>query len=124
MKQKGITEKVPTEHVEQSQFVAWFRSAYPGFLIFAIPNGEYRAMTVAKRLKAEGVLSGIPDLCVLMPGASAVFIEMKRQKGGLLSENQKKVIPKINKLGFVVLVCKGALDAKNQWEQYLNEVPA
>lgn len=117
MKQKGITEKVPTEHVEQSQFVAWFRSAYPGFLIFAIPNGEYRAMTVAKRLKAEGVTPGVPDMLVLMPKARAVFIEMKRQKGGVLSANQKEVIAKIESLGFDVLVCKGALDAKNQLEQ-------
>ena len=114
------TNKTPTEHVEQAQFVAWFKSTYPNLMIFAIPNGEYRAMTVAKRLKAEGVMPGVPDLLVLMPKARAVFVEMKRQKGGVLSASQKEVIAKIESLGFEVLVCKGALDAKNQIEVITN----
>ena len=122
MTQKATSAKVPTEHLEQAQFVAWFRQAYPDFLIFAIPNGEYRAMTVAKRLKAEGVVPGVPDLCVLMPAGKVLFIEMKRQKGGVLSANQKEVIAKIECLGFDVIVCKGALDAKNQIEAYINEL--
>jgi hypothetical protein len=123
MTQKATSEKAPTEHLEQVQFIQWFRQAYPQFFIFAIPNGEYRAMTVAKRLKAEGVVSGVPDLLALLPNAGALFIEMKRQKGGTLSANQKEVIERIKSLGFDVLVCKGALDAKNQIEGYMNELP-
>jgi hypothetical protein len=124
MKQKTTSAKVPNEHIEQVQFVQWFRLAHPECFIFAIPNGEYRAMTVAKRLKAEGVVSGVPDLLALLPNARALFIEMKRQKGGTLSASQKELIERIKSLGFDVLVCRGALDAKNQIEGYMNELPS
>ena len=44
-----------SEHSEQVGFVNWFRAKYPKVLIFAIPNGEKRSISVATRLKAEGV---------------------------------------------------------------------
>lgn len=44
----------PSEHDEQKALIKWARSK--GIeLLFAIPNGGYRAISVAKRLKAEGV---------------------------------------------------------------------
>ena len=55
---------VPTEHAEQVGFVQWFRAHFPRVLIFAIPNGEKRAISVARRLRAEGVVAGVPDLYV------------------------------------------------------------
>ena len=51
----------PTEHIEQVTFINWFRMQHSHALIFSIPNGELRAISVAQRLKAEGVVSGIPD---------------------------------------------------------------
>ena len=44
----------PSEHSEQVGFINWFRSQYPEILIFAIPNGEKRSISVAKRLKDGG----------------------------------------------------------------------
>ena len=41
-----------SEHSEQVGFVNWFRAKYPHTLIFAIPNGEKRTISVATRLKA------------------------------------------------------------------------
>ena len=53
---------VPTEHEEQREMVRWFRQTYPNVRIFAIPNGEKRSISVAARLKVEGVNAGVPDL--------------------------------------------------------------
>ena len=35
--------------------------------------------------------AGVPDRIVLLPGARAIFVELKRPKGGRLSPMQKNV---------------------------------
>jgi len=80
-------------------------------LIFAIPNGEKRAITVAKRLKAEGVVRGIPDLFI--PQFN-LWVEMKRISGGRLSPEQKGMIQYLEGIGQKVIVGKGAADASRQ----------
>ena len=87
-------------------------------LIFAIPNGEKRAITVAKRLKAEGVVRGIPDL--LIPQWT-LWVEMKRISGGRLSPEQKAMIQYLEGIGQKVIVAKGAADASKQILEYLKE---
>jgi len=110
-----ISTKYPSEHEEQVAFINWFRSKYPNYFIFAVPNGGNRNKIEASRLKKEGVTAGVPDLIAL--GMSKVcFIEMKRQKGGRLSKIQKDTIPKIEQLGFDVLVCYGFKDAVEKFE--------
>lgn len=99
------------EEREQIGFVSWFRRKFPDLLIFSIPNGEKRNISVAKRIKASGGVSGIPDLCICFPGGGVVWVEMKRIKGGVLSGNQKKVHAILQSLGHDVLVGNGAVDA-------------
>ena len=53
-----------SEHAEQAGFVTWFRTKYPGTLIFAIPNGGKRDIVTAKKLQMEGVTPGVPDLFI------------------------------------------------------------
>ena len=96
----------------------WFRTRFPCVLIFAIPNGEKRAMTVAKRLKAEGVVSGIPDLFV---PEWCLWVEMKRVKGGRLSPDQKDVIEYLESIGQTVLVGKGAKQASELVLKYVKK---
>ena len=110
--------KVPSEHVEQSLFVQWFRRSYPNVLIFAIPNGGARSRATAGRLKVEGVVPGIPDL--FCPEWH-LWIEMKRVKGGALSAEQKGMIEYLRGVGYHVIVGKGAEDAKAQILEFLNE---
>jgi len=100
-----------SEHSEQVGFVNWFREKYPKVLIFAIPNGEKRAISVATRLKAEGVTRGIPDLYI--PSCN-LWVEMKRVKGGRISPDQKKIISYLESVGHTVIVGKGATDASRQ----------
>lgn len=47
--------------------------------IFAVPNGGDRNLLVAKKLKAEGVRRGVPDLMLLAPrrGYHGLVIELK-----------------------------------------------
>ena len=107
-----------SEHSEQVGFVNWFRAKYPHTLIFAIPNGEKRSISVATRLKAEGVTRGIPDLYI--PSCN-LWVEMKRATGGRLSPDQKKVIEYLRSVGHTVIVGKGAGDASKQVLEFLDD---
>ena len=100
-----------SEHLEQVTFINWFRSEYPSTLIFAIPNGEYRAITTAVRLKAEGVTAGVTDLFI---PSMKLFIEMKKVKGGTVSKAQKEIIAQLIADGYDVIIAKGYKDAINQ----------
>ena len=107
-----------SEHSEQVGFVNWFRAKYPHTLIFAIPNGEKRSISVATRLKAEGVTRGIPDLYI---PACNLWVEMKRATGGRLSPDQKKVIEYLRSVGHTVIIGKGAGDASKQVLEFLEK---
>lgn len=102
---------IPTEHEEQREFVKWFRQTHNGVRILAIPNGGVRNIATAARLKAEGVSAGVPDLFI---PAWMMWIEMKSQEGGVVSKHQKDWIAYLRGVGYIVLVCKGAEDAKRQ----------
>ena len=107
----SASKTYPSEHSEQVGFINWFRVKYPQVLIFAIPNGEKRAITVAKRLKAEGVVRGIPDLFIPQ---WTLWVEMKRISGGRLSPEQRGMIQYREGIGQKVIVAKGAADASKQ----------
>ena len=112
----SVSKTFPSEHSEQVGFINWFRVQYPRVLIFAIPNGEKRSITVAKRLKAEGVVRGVPDLYV---PAWNLWVEMKRVSGGRLSPDQKETITYLENIGHKVIVGKGAGDASKKVLEYL-----
>jgi hypothetical protein len=101
-------EKIPTEHEEQVAFVEWFRASFPDVRIIAIPNGGARHPKTAADLKAEGVLPGVPDLFV---PEWRLWIEMKRQKGGTVSEKQKEIMKYLVSVGYQCAVCRGADEA-------------
>lgn len=100
-----------SEHLEQVRLVSWFRKTYPDVRIFAIPNGGGRSAGTGSMLKAEGVVSGVPDLFV---PAWDLWIEMKREKGGTISEAQKDWIEYLKGIGHGVIVGRGFEDAKQQ----------
>jgi len=102
---------IPTEHVEQRDLVMWFRQTYPGVRIFAVPNGGARSISTAARLRVEGVCAGVPDLFI---PAWKLWVEMKRQKGGSVSAEQKDWIAYLESVDYTTLVCKGAEDAKSK----------
>lgn len=99
--------KCRSEHVEQREFVSWFRKTYRPVRIFAIPNGEQRAKTTGARLKAEGVSAGVPDLYI---PEWCVWVEMKAV-GGVVSDKQADWHAYLRSIGDTVFVCYGAAAA-------------
>jgi len=87
----------------QQACVRWFRMQYPDKIIFAIPNGGKRDVREASRLKAEGVLAGVPDLFVpeARYGFHGLFIEMKFGDGKM-TEAQEKICEDLKNLGYGV----------------------
>jgi len=75
-----------TEHDLQKSIVNYVRLIERDVMIFAIPNGGQRHVAVARKLKAEGVVAGVPDLCLIYKGIVA-FVEVKTEKGRM-SESQ------------------------------------
>jgi len=121
-KQKKVkTAKYPTEAEEQEAFVEWL-SIY-GIAHFAAPSSFFgdkskRFYGMIAKLKKQGWSSGWPDLVILLPG-KVLFIEMKRIKGGVVSEQQKAWHKALADLNYDVYVCNGAEDAIACVKQYL-----
>ena len=90
----NITAK---EHDEQGSLFQWAGIAvfkYPELnCMFAIPNGGLRNPVVARKLKAEGVKSGVSDifLSVARGGYHGLYIEMKRIRTLKLGKLAKKM---------------------------------
>ena len=102
-------KEIPTESIEQINFINWFRFNYPKILIFAVPNGQLRNENIAMRLKKEGVLSGVSDLFI---PEWHLWIEMKRTKGGRVSKEQKEFMDEMVRVGYQCEVAKGFEAAK------------
>ena len=98
------------------------RAKWPDLdLLYAIPNGARTTMGVAKKLRAEGLKRGVPDLClpVSRGGYHALYIEMKRQKLGQLSPEQRRWGDLLRAKGNLVVVAKGADRATELLAAYL-----
>lgn len=114
-----------TEHEHQVavfEWAGWMKHKHPELgLLFAIPNGGMRHVVVAMKLKAEGVKSGIPDIClpVARNGYHSLYIEMKRKKGGQARQGQREWLNALNKEGFMAVICKGSEAAIEVIENYL-----
>lgn len=109
------------EHRLQVACVRWFRLQHKDVLIFAIPNGGQRNVITAKRLKDEGVVAGVADLCVLCPnsdGYNGLFIEMKTEKGKQ-TESQKEFEKYCFGQGYKYEVCHNFDEFRIAVENYL-----
>jgi hypothetical protein len=103
----------PTESAEQQALFEW--AAIQGnmtpelSLLYHIPNGGYRSKAEAGRFKAEGVKSGVPDVClpVARGGFHGLYIELKRRKGGKVTHEQEKWIKLLSKQGYIAIAVRG-----------------
>ena len=107
---------IPTESDEQIGFLRWFEMQFRGVWIFHIPNGGHRAISVAKKMKEEGVKAGVPDLYV---PSWKLWIEMKRTKGGVVSKDQRAWHEYLECIGDAVIIGRGATDASRQVMEFL-----
>lgn len=116
---------VPTEAEEQIALFEWAALQSGRFpelaLLYHVPNGGSRNKIEAARLRAQGVKSGVPDLClpVARGGNHGLYIELKRQRGGRISEEQVRWINGLLKQGYAAAICKGWQEAANVIIDYL-----
>lgn len=118
-KNKG--KAAPSEHDLQVRCLQWLHMAHPNTLCYAIPNGAYTTKTTARKLVAEGVVHGIPDLHIPIPKGeyASLYIEMKNGTAGRLSEHQKIMIERLQGYGNKVVVCRTLDEFIAEVENYL-----
>ena len=115
----------PSEEQEQAAVFQWcvlMERQFPELaLLFHVPNGGIRSKTEAVRFKRTGVKAGVPDLFlpVARGGAHGLWIEMKRKKGGRLSDEQKAWLDALEKEHYVTVVAHGAEEACDAIVKYL-----
>ena len=80
-------------------------------------------MNEAKRMKATGYKRGFPDVFVYEPRGAfhGLAIELKKEKGGRVSESQKEWKQALEERGFHATVAKGYDMAVEVLERYLTE---
>lgn len=116
---------IPLEEIEQEHVFLWAsmeERAYPELaMLYAIPNGGKRAIKTAVALKKQGVKRGVPDMClpVARGGYHGLYVELKRQKGGTVSDEQREWIAALNTQGYKAIICHGAEEAIEQIRGYL-----
>ena len=104
----------PNEEQEQMADMRWaalMTDTHPELsLLHAIPNGARTSMSVAKRLKATGLRAGVPDLHlpVARGGYHGLWLELKRQLGGKVSDEQRWWHEQLAAQDQWVAVCPGA----------------
>lgn len=104
-----MTLPIPTEEVEQANFVQWLDIR--GYRYTAIPNSTYtKSFQQKMKNRRMGLRAGFPDMVVIADG-KFMCVEMKRSKGGTLSPFQREWIDALRAVGVPVGVCKGTSEA-------------
>jgi len=112
------------------------RAAAPGVIWFHCPNGELRDKATAHKLQQMGVMPGVSDIVLLIPGGmrkaypnihappidvtgfvQPAFLELKGP-GGRLSIEQREFLDRADLIGCLVDVAstpEAALDILKRW---------
>lgn len=108
------------EHGEQVALFQWAAHVPELAWMFAVPNGTRTSISIARRMKAEGVRKGVADIFLPLPrgGSHGLFIEMKAAKGSA-SPEQRAFIEAMREAGYSAYICKGFEAARAVIECYL-----
>lgn len=104
---------VPTESQEQQRLFQWAKmeqGKYPELaLLYHIPNEGKRSRITGRRMVAEGLKKGVPDIClpVARGGAHGLYIELKRTKDWKITEEQETWMRDLMEQGYEVALCIG-----------------
>lgn len=117
---------IPTESAEQQTLFQWAKMAsgkWPELeLLYHIPNEGKRSYKTGARLKAEGLRSGVPDIClpVARGGHHGLYIELKRIRNSRVTKAQLDWIEALVAQGYVAAVCRGCDEAIELITGYLS----
>lgn len=121
------TYPCPTESVEQQNLFGWARlmtGAYPELaLLYHIPNEGKRSVRTGRRMRAEGLKRGVPDICLPVPrnGKHGLYIELKRLRGSKTSDEQREWLAALEAQGYAVALCKGCEAAAKVIMDYIKQ---
>ena len=105
------------EAKQQARLVAALRRKWSTLpnppLVFSVPMGGSRNAVEACSLRTQGATAGVPDLCILLPEARVIWLEMKADNGAL-SPTQIALHRQFAGLQHNVLVAYSAEDALAQ----------
>ena len=124
LRNRSLINKTITEHDLQvsvfEEFELLSRNEIPELkLAFAIPNGGFRGWNAGKKLKAEGVKRGVPDIFIPVSRNNyhGLFIEMKRSDGKE-SPEQTQYIKSLIEQGYFAYTCYAAQEAIDLTKTY------
>lgn len=90
-------------------------------LLFAIHNQGHGDRIRGAQAKAEGVKAGVPDTMLPVPRFSylGLFIELKKVKKGVRSDEQKEWGSQLQSQGYAFCFCNGWIEAANTISGYM-----
>lgn len=133
MKAFSLKELLPTEADEAACLMQWARTQRHSSgmnlatLLIMIPNGAYlggdarqRSITMAS-LKKQGFRNGVADFFLAAPigDRAGLWIELKRQKLGVVSDEQEDFQILMIQMGYAAVIVKGWEAAVKEINQYL-----
>lgn len=104
------------ERQVQRAVLAMAGRCFPDVFITAIPNGAHLAGSNTARfkqmgaLKGDGLKIGFPDLACFWDGGGKL-LEVKREKGGVLSDAQKALHERLSAINWPVAVVRSVDEA-------------
>jgi hypothetical protein len=124
-------EFIPTEFSEQCVVFEWLKYCKldGANLPFATLSGIRLPIGLAVKAKRAGMKADVWDIFVPVPKVSmdsgystcGLWVEMKRVKGGRLSDGQEDWGKEMESRGYKVVVAKGANEAIAAIKAYLDE---
>jgi hypothetical protein len=123
----GVKKRAKPRELERPHQVAlikWVRTVkntYPVLkLLYAVPNGGDRNLRVARKLKAEGVLAGVADLCLpaARRGYHGLYLEMKSEEG-VATEEQIEFLRGVSAEGYCAIIAQGFDESRSTIEWYI-----
>lgn len=125
-KAREIAQYGLTESQIQQSCIRWFQIKYPKLwkdgVLFHVANERKCTQWQGKKLKLEGVVKGVADLCLALSrhGFNALYIEMKKP-GSYQSKEQKEWQAGIEKHGNRYVVCKSLDEFERITTEYIDE---
>ena len=111
-----------SEANQQEIVIKYLRLAYPHALYCASAGGMRTSYLQAIKMKRTGYVKGFPDLFIYEPNQDfhGLAIEMKKEKGGVASPEQKWWQEQLRNRGYASYICKGNEEAIKVIDEYFN----
>lgn len=98
---------------EQEQVLLVKYLELKGHKFSSIPNSTYtKSWSQKAKNTRTGLRPGLPDMFIILKNNVPLFIEMKKQKTGKVSESQKEWLEALKNANILAFVCYGFDEAK------------